>query len=311
MKRLCELESLDESLRGGAVSIGNFDGVHLGHAQIIAQLVAMGRQVDGPTVVFTFDPHPLQLLRPASAPPPLTGTDRKAELVSQLGVDAMIAFPTDMHLLQLSPRDFFDQIVCQRLDARAVVEGPNFFFGRDRAGTIEVLRKFSTEAQIALDIVPAVEVDDKIVSSSRVRQLLADGDVDTVRRLLTQPYRLRGMVTHGAGRGADIGFPTANLEAIDTILPAAGVYAGRGTEGNRTWPAAINIGPNPTFGDETEKVEVHLSGCNESLYGRVLEVDFLSRLRDIRRFENTDALKLQLADDVTTAKRIATGASYP
>lgn len=305
MKLLRDLDALDKTLRAGAVSIGNFDGVHLGHARIIERLVAMAQQVGGPAIVFTFDPHPVRLLRPEFAPPPLTWTDRKAELVSRLGVDAMIAFPTDMDLLQFSPRDFFDQIVDQRLGARAMVEGPNFYFGRDRAGTVEVLREYCGESDIAIEVVPPVEFESEIVSSSRVRRLLADGEVDLVRRLLTQPYRLRGLVTHGAGRGSSIGFPTANLEAIDTILPGEGVYAGRSTDGRKTWPAAINIGPNPTFGEEAKKVEVHLIDCNESLYNCALEVDFFSRLRDIRPFANADELKLQLAEDVKAAKQIA------
>ncbi len=291
------------------MAIGNFDGVHRGHARIIERLVAMAAHVGGPAVVFTFDPHPVRLLRPDLAPPPLTWTDRKAELVSELGVDAMIAYPTDMQLLQLSPRDFFDRIVREHLDAKAVVEGPNFFFGHNRAGTIDVLRSLAGQAGIAIEVVPQVEIDGDIVSSSRVRQLLADGRVDAARQLLTQPYRLRGMVTHGAGRGASIGFPTANLEAIDTLLPAEGVYAGRGREGGRIWPAAINVGPNPTFGEEAKKVEIHLVGCDEPMYGRPLEVDFLSRLRDIRPFDSVEALKAQLARDVEAASNIATDAT--
>jgi riboflavin kinase/FMN adenylyltransferase len=296
---------LTDSLRGGAVAIGNFDGVHLGHARIIERLVAMAGRVGGSAVVFTFDPHPVRLLRPELAPPPLTWTDRKAELVSALGVDAMIAYPTDMQLLQLSPRDFFDRIVREQLDAKAVVEGPNFFFGHDRAGTIDVLLGLADEAGIAIEVVPQLEIDGEIVSSSRVRRLLANGQVDAARRMLTQPYRLRGMVTHGASRGASIGFPTANLEAIDTLLPAEGVYAGRGYEGDRSWPAAINIGANPTFGEEIKKVEIHLIGCDEPMYGRPLEVDFLRRLRDIRPFDTVDALQAQLACDVEAARDIA------
>ncbi|NIL98259.1 MAG: bifunctional riboflavin kinase/FAD synthetase [Planctomycetales bacterium] len=297
------LANLPPAVLGGAVSIGNFDGVHLGHARIIGRLTAWARQIHGAAVVFTFDPHPVRLLRPSEAPPPLTWTDRKAELLGRLGVDAVIAYPTDLALLQLEPAAFFQQIVCQRLAARAVVEGPNFHFGRNRAGTIERLASLAAEAEVQLEVVQPVEVDGQPVSSSRVRQHLAAGDVDRVRALLTQPYRLRGMVTHGAARGAKIGFPTANLEAIDTLLPGDGVYAGVGRAGT-CWPAAINVGPNPTFGETARKVEVHLIGCEATLYGQPLELDFLSRIRDIQPFASVEDLQRQLSADVQRVQEL-------
>jgi len=296
---------LPQAARCGAVAIGNFDGVHRGHARIIAHLIQKSRQVGGPATVLTFDPHPVRLLRPQEAPPPLTWTERKADLLSELGVDAMIAWPTDENLLRLSAREFFDQVVRDRLAARAVVEGPNFFFGRDRQGNIDVLRRFAAEAGTALEVVDPVQIEGQIVSSSRVRRLIGDGDVDAARRLLTQPYRLRGMVTHGAGRGAKIGFPTANIDAIDTILPATGVYAGRAFTASVTRPAAISIGPNPTFGEQRLKVEVHLIRFHETLYGQPLEVDFLARLREIQTFAGVEELKAQLARDVQEAQRVA------
>ena len=215
--------------------------------------------VGGPAIVFTFDPHPVRLLRPNNAPPPLTWTDRKAELLAELGVDTMIAYPTDEALLQLTPDEFFQRIVRDTLQAQAMVEGPNFFFGHDRAGNVEVLGQLCKAAGISLEVVEPVIVDGQPVSSSRVRQLIADGKIDEANRLLTRPYRIRGMVRHGAARGAKIGFPTANVDAIDTLLPGDGVYAGRSEAEGTTWPAAINIGPNPTFGEHALKVEVHLA----------------------------------------------------
>ena len=213
---------------GGAVSIGNFDGVHLGHARIVERLKAQARQVGGPALVFTFDPHPVRLLRPELAPPPLTWTDRKAALLGALGVDAVIAYPTDKALLELLPEEFFAAIVRRSLAARALVEGTNFFFGHDRRGTIDVLRRLALAAHVALEVVEPVVVGGETVSSSRVRKLVAAGDVADARRLLTEPYRIRGQVARGAGRGSQLGFPTANLEQVETLLPALGVYAGRG-----------------------------------------------------------------------------------
>jgi riboflavin kinase/FMN adenylyltransferase len=291
--------------QGGAVAIGNFDGVHRGHVVIVRRLLERAKAVRGPAIVFTFDPHPVRLLRPEQCPPPLTWTERKAQLLHAVGVDWIVAYPTDEALLNLSARDFFEQIVRGTLAAKAMVEGPNFYFGHNREGTIERLREFTSEADISLDIVPPVEVEGGLVSSSRVRQLIASGELATANQLLSRPYRIRGIVTHGAGRGAKIGFPTANLEGIDTLLPAPGVYAGRAWVAGEGWPAAINLGTSPTFGDESVRVEIHLIGQDESLYGQPMEVDFLARLRDIRPFPSVDALVEQLRADVAQAKQLA------
>ena len=305
MKLLRQVTHLPDELRCGAVAIGNFDGVHWGHARIVERVLAQARELGGPALIFTFDPHPVRLLRPTEAPPPLTWTDRKAALLAELGVDAVIAYPTDEALLQLTPGEFFRRIVCEQLAARAMVEGPNFFFGRGRTGTIDVLRQLTAEAGIRLDVVDPLVVDGEYVSSSRIRQLLVEGRVFEARQLLTQPYRIRGMVVHGAGRGVPLGFGTANLDAIDTLLPGAGVYAGRGFVNNTYWPAAINIGANPTFGEPALKVEVHLVGWNAGpLYGQPLEIDFLARLRNIQRFAGIEALQEQLRQDSEAARAV-------
>jgi riboflavin kinase / FMN adenylyltransferase len=298
------LETLPREARGGAVAIGNFDGVHRGHLTIVRRLLERAAAVGGPAIVFTFDPHPVRILRPDQCPPPLTWTERKAELLAAQGVDWIVAYPTDEALLKLSATDFFDRIVRDALAARALVEGPNFYFGHNREGTIDILRGLTEAANISLDVVAPVVVDGAIVSSSRVRELIRAGEVEQAGKLLSAPYRIRGMVTHGAGRGAKIGFPTANLGAIDTLLPAQGVYAGTAWVGDASWPAAINLGSSPTFGDASVRVEVHLIGLDEPLYGQPLEVDFLAHLREIRPFDSPDALAQQLAQDVDEARRI-------
>lgn len=287
------------------MAIGNFDGVHLGHRRIAERLLERAREVGGPAIVFTFDPHPVRLLRPSESPPPLTWTERKAQLLKEIGVDWVVAYPTDQRLLQLSAQQFFDQIVVDAVGARAMVEGPNFYFGHNREGTIERLGQMTERAGMTLDIVRPVELDGQLVSSSLIRRLIGEGEVATAATMLTEPYRIRGMVTHGAGRGSHIGFPTANLEAIDTLLPAVGVYAGRVPLAGKFAPAAINIGPNPTFGEHAHKVEVHLIDREESLYGEPLEVEFLSKLRDVRAFGSKEELIAQLREDVSRAREIA------
>lgn len=299
------LDDVPSALTCGAVTIGNFDGVHRGHAQLIQRLRQMADQVGGPATVLTFDPHPVVLLRPEAAPPPLTWAERKADLLADLGVDAVVIQPTDLDLLQLSAREFFEQVVRQRLRAKAMVEGPNFRFGHQRAGDVRVLGELCAEAGIALEVVQPLTAGDVLISSSRVRDRIRQGDIDAAREMLTQPYRTRGMVVHGARRGGALGFPTANLEAVDTLIPGLGVYAGRAHSAGQAWPAAINIGPNPTFGEHSCKFEIHLVGFHGSLYGQPLEVDFLSRLRDIVVFQSSEELKYQLQADIRAVCQIA------
>lgn len=297
-----DLDSLSTEIRSGALTIGNFDGVHLGHAKIAQQVRKRADEVGGPAVVFTFDPHPVRLLRPELAPPPLTWTRRKVELLGQLGIDAVIAYPTTPELLQLTPEEFFDQIIVQKMAAKAMVEGPNFNFGKDRAGDVKTLEALCQQHGIVLDIVEPLTRpgETEYVSSSRIRKLIAQGNVQLACEMLTQPYRIRGMVTHGAGRGANLGFATANLEAVDTLVPEIGVYAGMSYRGDEVYAAAINIGPNPTFGEKARKIEVHLIDFQGSLYGEPLEVSFLARLRDVTTFPDAEALKKQLDKDIQT-----------
>ena len=299
------LDDFPATFACGAVAIGNFDGVHRGHARLIERLKQKAAEVGGPVTVFTFDPHPVVLLRPQAAPPPLTWSERKAELLAGFGVDAVIIYPTDLALLELSPRDFFERVVVGALRAKAMVEGPNFRFGRDRGGDIHLLRDFCAQAGVTLDIVEPAADADGVISSSRVRERIREGDVDAARDMLTQPYRVRGMVVHGGRRGGSLGFPTANLEAVDTLIPGWGVYAGRAFVDGQSWPAAVNIGPNPTFGEHSFKFEVHLIGFAGVLYGQPLEVDFLSRLRDIQPFGSKDELIHQLQADIHAVCEIA------
>jgi riboflavin kinase / FMN adenylyltransferase len=300
-----DLSQLPDSARRGAVAIGNFDGVHRGHLEIVRRLLERAREVGGPAIVFTFDPHPVRLLRPEQCPPPLTWTERKAELLAAHGVYMVVAYHTDEELLRLTAQEFFDKIVLGALDAQAMVEGPNFYFGHNREGNVELLARLTQAAGLSLDVVPPVEIAGELVSSSRIRTLISAGDVATAGELLSAPYRIRGMVTHGVGRGGKIGFPTANLEGIDTLLPKPGVYAGRAIVQSILYPAAINLGANPTFGETAQKVEIHLLDYHDSLYGQPLEVEFLARLRDVTTFASPSALVDQLQQDIQRTRELA------
>jgi riboflavin kinase/FMN adenylyltransferase len=291
--------------RGGAVAIGNFDGVHRGHAALLAELRDRARAAGGPAVAVTFDPHPLQLLRPERFMPVLTTMPDRAALLQSLGADHVLILKTAPDLLRLSAVDFFAEVVRRRLAARALVEGQNFAFGRDREGTIDTLADLCREAAVSLRVVPPFLLDGLPVSSSRVRSALVTGTVREAAVLLGRPYRLRGTVGTGQRRGQTLGFPTANLEGVQTVLPGDGVYAVRVRHAGRIWPGAANLGPNPTFGEGARKVEVHLIGFHGDLYGEPLAVDFIERLRDTRPFRGVDELVAQLRRDVEEARRLA------
>ncbi len=291
-------------LVGGAVTVGNFDGVHRGHRELVATARRWAERVGGPAVAVTFDPPPLYLLHPEAVKPPLTTTADKAELLTAAGADHVLALRTDAGLLSLSPEAFFEDVLVRLLRVRAVVEGYNFRFGRGRSGDTAVLRDLCGGAGVAFEEVPPLVVDGEPVSSSRVRAAITAGDVADAADLLGRPYRIRGTVVAGAKRGRTIGFPTANLDGVETLLPAVGVYAVRTTVDGVAYPAAANVGPNPTFGEDARKIEVHLIGYSGDLYGKELSADFAARLRDTRPFANAAELAEQLKRDVEAAKRI-------
>ncbi len=292
-------KNVDPSLRGGAVSIGNFDGVHRGHAALLSRLRAMADQLKGPAIAVTFDPPPSAILRPGVMPPQLTTIPRRAALIEECGIDHVIVYETDWDLLQQSPQRFFTGLIVDGLGARGMVEGPNFFFGKNRAGDTRLLKQLCRGHDIELEIVEPQKHSQSLISSTRVRELILAGDVERANLLLTQPFQISGTVVSGAARGREIGFPTANLAEISTIIPGPGVYA------CRVWlasgccvHAATNIGPNPTFDDAGLKVEVHLIGFDGNLYGQTLALEFLARVRDVARFDSAEALVRQLSSDV-------------
>jgi riboflavin kinase/FMN adenylyltransferase len=297
-------EPLGAECRGGAVTVGNFDGVHRGHQALLAELRRQAAAARGPAVALTFDPHPLQLLRPEQFQPTLTTVADRAELLQRYGADQIVVLRSTPELLRLSAREFFDQVVRGRLDARAVVPGFNFGFGRNREGDAQALAALCREAGLEFALVPPLEFEGRPVSTSRVKGELLRGDVRQAAVLLGRPYRLRGVVGTGQRRGQTLGFPTANLEGAQTLLPADGVYAALTQAEGGCWAAAVNVGPNPTFGEGARKVEAHLIGFEGDLYGRGLALDFAQRLRDTRPFAGPAELARQLRADVDAAARI-------
>jgi riboflavin kinase/FMN adenylyltransferase len=293
--------------RGAVVAIGNFDGVHRGHANLLARLKARAGAIGARSLALTFDPPPAAFLRPDAVPAPLTWLDRRFALMKAAGADDVGVFRTGPWLLGLTAREFFDRVIVEQLGARGIVEGPTFGFGRDRGGNVAILETWCREAGLAFEVATPTEADGQMVSSSRIRQALAEGQAAEAAKLLGRPHRIRGIITHGAGRGAGIGVPTANLDAIDTVIPDDGVYAGLAflSGQDSPIPTACNIGPNPTFGEQTRKVEAHLIDFAGDLYGQTVELDLLERLRPTRRFAGLDDLLGQIQLDIERARIIA------
>ena len=302
-------ETPGEECRGGVVTIGNFDGVHRGHQALLAELCRQTDVVGGPAVALTFDPHPLQLLRPQQFQPMLTTLADRAALLQAHGATSVVVLRTTPELLQLSARTFFDEVICGRLAARTVVPGFNFGFGRNREGNVDTLAAFCRESGLGFVLVRPLELDGKPISTSRVKRELERGDVRQAAVLLGRPYRLRGVVGTGQRRGQKLGFPTANLEGVATLIPADGVYAVRAKVAGTVWAGAANIGPNPTFGEQARKLEVHLIDFKGDLYGRQIAVDFIERLRDTRPFASVDDLVRQLRADVDSARSLVSPGS--
>jgi riboflavin kinase/FMN adenylyltransferase len=311
--------SLDEtqargSLRGCAVAIGNFDGVHLGHQRLLAVARERAAARGARSAVLTFDPHPVRVLRPALAPPLVTSLARKLELLASHGIDGTVVQPFDLAYAQTPAVEFVARDLAGRLGCADAVVGYDFTAGHERA-RVDTLRPLLARAGIILHVVDPVTADGLVVSSTKIREFLLEGKVEAAALLLTRPYDLDGTVARGAGRGRGLGFATANV-ATAALLPANGVYVARAVVGGRRGPLGLeggavyggvcNVGVKPTVETGAAVVaEVHLFDFDgRDLYGEPIRLAFLARLRDERRFASIDALRTQIAQDVTRARDV-------
>lgn len=290
--------NVHRSARGGVITIGNFDGVHQGHQAMLAEVVRRARERSSPAVAVTFDPHPINVLKPEVYLPRLTTIETRSELLKKSGIDEVVVLPVNNELLSMAPQEFFSEVILEELQAVGIVEGPDFRFGHDRAGDTVFLAAECEKHGVHLTVFPAVLTDGAMISSTRIRRLLSSGQVADAVGLLGHSYALTGTVEQGAGRGRQLGFPTANLSNVSECLPANAVYAGECSLDGERYPVALNIGPNPTFGEAAQKVECHLVGYSGDLYECRLCVRLLSEVRPIRSFDSLDELKVQIRSDV-------------
>jgi riboflavin kinase/FMN adenylyltransferase len=284
------------------LTIGVFDGVHLGHKHLISQLKELARKKGCLSGVITFSQHPREVLSPQTRLPSLTGIEQRLALLRDEGVDIVIPLPFTPQLAALRPEQFLS-LLKEYLKMKGLVIGPDFALGKDRQGDTSALRRLGQEMGFSVTVVPPLTIDGQVVSSTAIRKALAKGDMKRTQRLLGRPFRLQGRVVAGDGRGTDLGFPTANLEVEPgQALPAGGVYACRAHIDGRTYSAMTNIGHRPTFGGGQRMVEVYLLDYNGDLYGRELAIDIIGRLRDEKKFDTPEQLKEQIAEDIIQGK---------
>ncbi|MCX6467602.1 MAG: bifunctional riboflavin kinase/FAD synthetase [Pseudonocardiales bacterium] len=308
MERWRGLDAVPTDWGRSVVTVGVFDGMHRGHQQLVGRAVSRARERGLPAVLVTFDPHPAELVRPGSHPAQLTTLRRRADLAAGLGVDAFCVLPFTPELSRTDPAAFAHQVLVERLHAAAVVVGRNFRFGHRAAGDVALLTELGTRFGFAVEGLELTGDDTVTFSSTYVRACIDAGDVVAAAAALGRPHRVEGVVVHGARRGRDLGFPTANIATAPyTALPADGIYAGRFAIGDRLLPAAISVGTNPTFSGRQRTVEAYVLDVDEDFYGHAVAVDLVERLRGQEHYDDVGALITQMHADVARTRELLAG----
>jgi riboflavin kinase/FMN adenylyltransferase len=306
---------MGRALRGPAVAIGNFDGVHLGHRTLLEEALRITRSSGGETVALTFDPHPARFFAPSLAPPMLTPLHRRIELLQEAGAQVVLVEPFTPEFAGMLAEDFVEQVLVKDIGARHVVVGADFSFGKDRRGNTSLLASVGRRLGMGVSVVPQVTANGLVCSSTKIREFVLEGRVEGASLLLGRPFEIDGKVVRGVGRGRTLGVPTINLAHEGEILPRPGVYAGRARridpiQGDPTWfAAAISIGTNPTFtkpGDPELFIEAHLLDFSGDLYAATMRLGFVAHLREQRRYASVDELVAAIQSDIARTREICT-----
>lgn len=304
MQRLFHRDTVPDNLRGAVIALGNFDGFHRGHQAVVGRAVQHAHDDDRPVIVATFDPHPVRHFQPDTPPFRLTTLDQREELFKEAGADAMMVFAFDAELASTSAEDFVEEILLRRFGVAGVVTGNDFVFGKGRRGDVVVLAEYAKSHGFFTEIAAPVTEDEDIISSSRIREALKAGDCETATHLLTRPFTIEGVVEHGAKQGRELGYPTANIRLGSYVRPKYGIYAVRGRLSNgRTLDGAANIGIRPSFDPPIELLEPHFFDFEGDLYGQTIGIELVSFIREEAKFDDLEALKVQMAEDCEEAKR--------
>jgi riboflavin kinase/FMN adenylyltransferase len=294
---------------GTVVALGNFDGIHTGHAKILNVLTSRAAVLGVPSLVYTFEPHPMKLVSPKKSPALITLLDKKIELIKSFGIKKLVLARFDETLRRHNPREFVQRVLVDELHAKEVIIGHDFSFGRAKSGTAEVLNKLGMEkdAGFKVRIVPAHKKNGKVVSSSSIRELIRAGDISSASKLLGRDFELTGTVVRGRSIGKKLGFPTANIKTPSELMPSDGVYAALvrlGKHGKKLYPSVANIGIAPTFKRKKIILEVHLLDFKGSIYGKDIVVTFIKKIRNEKKFSSAEKLKQAIGLDIKKAKKI-------
>jgi riboflavin kinase/FMN adenylyltransferase len=305
MKVIRSLEKIPREFRDAFVTIGNFDGVHLGHIPILRKLIEEAHRENRKAVVITLDPHPKKVLRPDIRPFYLiTSTEEKIKLLEDIGLDGLILIPFDLNFSKMTAESFVCDILWDKLHIRKIFVGHDYSFGKSKTGNKIFLAEFGKTLGFEVDIINAIKLDDETISSTRLRHLILEGDVRTAARLLGRPYNVSGIVVQGKKRGSILGIPTANIKPEKELIPAQGVYAVISHLEKDRYKGVLNIGFNPTFSDTELSVEVYLLDFSGDIYGKEVDVLFIERIRDEVKFENSEQLVKQIWKDIDEARTI-------
>ncbi len=308
MKLIEGIENIANPFQNAVITIGNFDGVHLGHQALFHEVIEQAAAVDGTSVAMTFEPHPLRVLHPGSHPPLITLYEQKIELIERTGIDILISVPFTREFAAIPARTFLEDILIRKIGMKAFIVGGDYAFGKNREGNLDFLRRYSGRYHfnlIVADWIQSHSNGKSRISSTRIRELVAAGDVAGAKKLLGRYYQVRGAVEHGRNRGGKLlGFPTANISLQDELAPKAGVYAVTVECAGNRFPGVANIGYSPTFDDHIFTVEVHILDFNEDIYGEKIRINFIERIRDEIKFSGIDTLARQIRQDVDVARKI-------
>jgi riboflavin kinase/FMN adenylyltransferase len=305
MKIFNSVEDIVEPLVNVCATIGNFDGVHRGHQQLFETVAAKARSIEGTSVAITFDPHPLQVLLPGGIKL-ISTCEQKAELIEMAGIDVLLVIPFTKEFAKTTADIFVEELLVKKLGVKELVVGYDYAFGKGRSGNIEFLRKQGNIFGFPVTVVDACYIDDQVVSSTKIRDLIREGQMAAARELLGRNYQIRGTVQVGKQRGGNvIGYPTANLKFNEEdLVPRHGVYVTQVICDGRCYGGVLNIGYNPTFGDELLVAETHIFDFNEDIYGKPIKVNLLKFLRSEKKFSGPKELAERIAQDVLQAKQI-------
>lgn len=307
MEIVRHIEDVDLPIPHPILTMGNFDGVHLGHQTLFSRVVEEARLKGGRSIVLTFDPHPLKLLAPERVPRLILAPEDKIALIGSFGVDLLLIQKFDRAFANLEAEEFVRRYLVERIKVRKVWVGKDIRFGKGRKGHAEDLRRWGADAGFEVGIVEAIKVEGERVSSSRVRQLVESGEVDKASRLLGRYHFVSGKVTAGHRRGRELGFPTANIVVATEVVPSDGIYATLLEMGGRRWPSVTNIGLNPTFGEGPRTIESYVFDFAGDIYGQSVRLFFVERIRAERKFPSPQRLIEQMKEDVLSAQKILGG----